>query len=79
MENIERCDKLIGKRNEKGYSQEYMSKLLGISKNNYFEKENGKKRFKKNEIDKILRILNDTYENIFFTIDVTEKSYNLKE
>lgn len=79
MENIERCDKLIGKRNEKGYSQEYMSKLLGISKNNYFEKENGKKQFKKNEIDKILRILNDTYENIFFTIDVTEKSYNLKE
>ena len=79
MENIERCDKLIGKRNEKGYSQEYMSKLLGISKNNYFEKENGKKQFKKNEIDKILRILNDTYENIFFAIDVTEKNYNLKK
>ena len=33
--------KLIGKRNEKGITQEKMAEMLGISKNNYNLKENG--------------------------------------
>ncbi len=66
--------KLIGKRNEKGLSQEEMAKLLGISKNNYNLKENGKLDFNLVEVKKILSILNDSYDNIFFDENVTKKS-----
>ena len=66
--------KLIGKRNEKGLSQEEMAKLLGISKNNYNLKENGKLDFNLVEVKKILLILNDSYDNIFFEENVTKKS-----
>ncbi len=44
--------KLIGKRNEKGITQEEMGKLLGISKNNYNLKENGKLDFNLSEVKK---------------------------
>lgn len=69
--------KLIGKRNEKGITQEKMAKMLGISKNNYYLKENGKLDFGLSEVKKILDILNSDYNEIFFTNDVTEKSYKL--
>lgn len=57
--------KLIGKRNEKGITQEKMAKMLGISKNNYNLKENGKLDFGLSEVKKILNILNATYNDIF--------------
>lgn len=57
--------KLIGKRNEKGITQEKMAKLLGISKNNYNLKENGKLDFGLSEVKKILDILNVSYDDIF--------------
>lgn len=65
--------KLIGRRNEKGYSQEKMAKLLGISKNNYYLKEKGKLDFSLTEVKKILNILDDDYNNIFFSKDVNQK------
>lgn len=66
--------KLIGKRNEKGITQEKMAELLGISKNNYNLKENGKLDFNLVEVKKILKILDDNYDNIFFEENVTLKS-----
>lgn len=66
--------KLIGKRNELKITQEKMAKLLGISKNNYNLKENGKLDFNLVEVKKILNILNDKYDNIFFEENVTEIS-----
>lgn len=68
--------KLIGKRNELSITQEKMAELLGISKNNYNLKENGKLDFNLVEVKKILEILNETYENIFSDQNVTQKSYN---
>ena len=58
--------KLIGKRNEKGITQEKMAELLGISKNNYNQKENGKLDFGLIEVKKILKILDCSYNDIFF-------------
>ena len=66
--------KLIGKRNERGFSQEKMAKLIGISKNNYNRKETGKLDFSLGEVRKILKILNCNYNEIFFEENVTEKS-----
>ena len=58
--------KLVGKRNEKGITQEKMAEMLGISKNNYNLKENGKLDFNLVEVKKILQILNSKYDEIFF-------------
>jgi len=63
--------KLIGKRNELGITQQKMADLLGISKNNYNLKENGKLDFNLVEVKKILSILNEPYEVIFFEKNVT--------
>ena len=71
--------KLIGKRNEKGLTQEEMGKLLGISKNNYNCKENGKLDFSLPEVKKILSILEADYNEIFFEECVTKKSYKEDE
>ena len=65
--------KLIGKRNEKGITQEQMAKLLGISKNNYNLKENGKLDFNLSEVKKILDILKSNYNDIFFEENVSYK------
>lgn len=67
--------KLIGKRNEKGITQEKMADMLGISKNNYNQKENGKLDFNLLEVKKILQILESSYNDIFFEETVTENSY----
>lgn len=67
--------KLVGKRNEKGITQEKMAELLGISKNNYNLKENGKLDFNLVEVKKILQILGSSYDEIFFEEFVTKKSY----
>lgn len=71
--------KLIGKRNEKGLTQEKMGELLGISKQNYNLKENGKLDFNLVEVKKILSILDDSYDNIFFEDNVTKKSYSANQ
>lgn len=71
--------RLIGKRNELGITQEKMAELLGISKNNYNLKENGKLDFNLVEVKKILKILNSDYETIFFDNNVIENSYKIKE
>lgn len=71
--------KLVGKRNEKGITQEKMAEMLGISKNNYNLKENGKLDFNLVEVKKILQILNSKYDEIFFEENVTENSYKKKE
>ncbi len=71
--------KLIGKRNEKGITQERMAELIGISKNNYNLKENGKLDFNLSEVKKILNILDEDYNNIFFTENVNEKVDNSNE
>ena len=63
--------KLIGKRHEKGISQQEMANLLGISKNNYFLKEKGKLDFNLAEVKKILEIFNCDYNDIFFNENVT--------
>lgn len=57
--------KLIGARSEKGLSQQDMANVIGISKGNYYSKENGIKEFKISEINTILKLLNKTYEEIF--------------
>lgn len=57
--------KLVGKRNEKRITQEDMAKKLGISKNNYNLKENGKLDFNLSEVKKILDILDSEYNDIF--------------
>ncbi len=67
--------KLIGKRNEKGMTQQNMADLIGISKNNYNLKEQGKLDFGLLEVKKILSILGASYEEIFFEPFVTKKSY----
>lgn len=70
--------KLIGKRNELKITQEKMANLLGISKNNYNLKENGKLDFNLMEVRKILEILNANYDDIFFEEIVTQKGYKLE-
>ena len=78
--------KLVGKRNEKKYTQQKMADMIGISKNNYNLKENGKLDFSLVEVKKILNILNCSYDeifndndNIFFDNAVTENSYKGKD
>lgn len=68
--------KLIGARHEKGLSQSEMAKLLNMTTNTYYLKENRKafinkkgKKFLRDfsieEANKILIILNKKYEDIF--------------
>lgn len=68
--------KLIGARHEKGLSQAEMAKLLNMSTNTYYLKENrkmfstksGKKiarDFTVDEARRILQILDKKYEDIF--------------
>ena len=57
--------KVRGKRAEIGYSQTVMAKYLGISKNNYNKKENGKIEFKLDEIRKLLELFNCDFSDIF--------------
>ena len=58
--------KLRGKRVEHGYTQADFAKLIGISLPSYRLKECGEIEFRMNEINIILKLLNCTYEEIFF-------------
>lgn len=57
--------KLKGKRVEKGYTQEKMAELLKMEQATYARKENEKSTFNIDEANRILRILNCKYEDIF--------------
>ena len=58
--------KLRGKRVEHGYTQAQFAELVGISLPSYRLKECGEIHFRMKEINKILELLNCTYEEIFF-------------
>ena len=60
--------KLRGKRVEHGYSQKDIAKEIGISTNAYNLKELGKREFTMSEINTILKLLDCTYEEIFFNL-----------
>ncbi len=68
-------ESLIDKRNDLSITEDEMADYLGISKVIYNLKEKGELDFNLVEVRKILNILNDTYENIFFNNNVTENSY----
>ena len=58
--------KLRGKRVEKGFTQEEIAKMIGLSTNAYNLKEQGKREFRVREINALLKLLECTYEEIFF-------------
>lgn len=60
--------KLKGKRVEYGYTQEKFAELIGISLTTYQLKERGVREFNMSEINSILKLLNCTYEEIFFNL-----------
>ena len=47
-----------------GYTQEQIAELLNIKQNTYSNKENGKRAFTIEEIRKLKRILNTTYDEL---------------
>lgn len=58
-------EKLIILRKRHGYSQEYVSKLIGISQTQYSLKENGVYEFKADEMFKISKLFNKKMDDIF--------------
>ena len=60
-----KLNKLKGARAEKGYSQGEMADKLGISRDSYNKKENGRSEFKLSEIIAIMDILDKGFEDIF--------------
>lgn len=69
--------KLRGIRNEKGYSMEQLADKLGITKDCYFRKENGKTDFYLDEVRKILEVFDCKFEDIFFDTVVNQKVNNM--
>lgn len=59
-------------RAEYNLSMEDMAKKLNISKNAYFQKENGYTPFYLEEIKKILDIFNCNFNDIFFKNNVNQ-------
>lgn len=51
-------------RIKRGYTQEQIATLLNIKQNTYSSKENGKRAFTIEEIRKLKRILNTTYDEL---------------
>ena len=51
-------------RIKRGYTQEQIAELLNIKQNTYSNKENGKRTFTIEEIRKLKRILNTTYDEL---------------
>ena len=51
-------------RIKRGYTQEQIAELLNIKQNTYRNKENGKRAFTIEEIKKLKRILNTTYDEL---------------
>ena len=60
--------KLRGKRVEAGYTQAELAQKIGLSLTTYRLKECGDREFTMSEINSILKLLNCTYEEIFFNL-----------
>ena len=60
--------KLRGKRVEAGYTQAELAQKIGLSLTTYRLKECGDREFTMSEINTILKLLNCTYEEIFFNL-----------
>lgn len=58
--------KLRGKRVEHGFTQAELADKIGLSLTTYRLKECGDREFTMSEINSILKLLNCTYEEIFF-------------
>ena len=63
-------------RNEKGYSQEYMAKSLGMSQNNYSQIELGKINLTIERLDKIAELLETDVFNLLKKEQVVFNSNN---
>lgn len=59
---------------EKGMKQSEMAELIGIDNSSFNSKINGNRQFKKDEIDKIIQILELPYEVIFFKNELRNAS-----
>jgi len=57
--------KLIGIRNEKGYTQADIAKMLGIATKTYCYKERGETEFTVSEAKKIMILLKKSFEELF--------------
>lgn len=52
-------------RKEKGLTQSELSELMGITQQTYSKKERGERSFTLDEIKKLKKILNVSYEELF--------------
>lgn len=70
--------KLLGLRKEKGVTQQNLADLIGVSKNTYSNKEQGKRDFKISEMFKIANFFQVEIGEIFSS-NVHEKQGNDSE
>lgn len=66
-------NKLKGLRVEKGYIQEDIAKLIGMSLTSYQRKESGATQFTANELIRIAEVLKIDISEIFFTYEVPKR------
>lgn len=52
-------------RVKKGYTQNELSELIGITQQTYSKKERGERSFTLDEVKKLKKILNISYEELF--------------
>jgi putative transcriptional regulator len=65
MDSQQVLNRIKGKRNEKGITQDEMALKLGITQKTYNLKENGKAEFTLAELSAILVILGCNFDDIF--------------
>ena len=65
--------KLKGLRAERGYSQQIVANLLGISTATYCRKENGIKDFSRYEIEALLKVFDIKYDDLFASCEFTAR------
>lgn len=71
MDKIKKHKKLKGLMAENNKGQEDMAKYLDITLKSFNQKVNGTYDFKETEINKILRLFNVKYEDIFLPYKLT--------
>lgn len=59
--------KIKASRIEKGLTQDFVAKELGIAKPTYSLKENGKRQFTQNEMVSLSKMLEKSLDELFFT------------
>lgn len=60
-----RKNKIKAGRAEKGFTQDFVAKELGITKPTYCLKENGKRQFTENEMIGLSKVLNKSLDELF--------------